>query len=104
MEARTQPEVQPSPGPDTGGPPAPAIRSSAANDLMFEDCLKSILLKAKTGKTYCPYKNKFCPKPMQSPFGDFPAEFLPANRPMGVSSSFEGGNMSATMHSMIVSS
>lgn len=50
---------------------------TAANDLMFEDCLKSIVLKSKTGKTYSSFKNKFCPKAKHSPFGDFPPEYLP---------------------------
>lgn len=50
---------------------------TAANDLMFEDCLRSIIQKAKTGKTYSSYKNQYCPKPKHSPFGDFPPEYLP---------------------------
>jgi len=69
-----QEPAQPAPAP---APAAPAAKFSAANDIMFEDCLKSIILKAKTGKTYTSYKNPYCPKPMQSPFGDFPPEYLP---------------------------
>lgn len=68
---------QEDPGAQAPAPMVNIARSSAANDLMFEDCLKSILLKAKTGKIYCSYKTKFCPRPMQSPFGDFPPEYLP---------------------------
>lgn len=73
-----QPPQQQQPGPGPTAPVAPSAgnKYSAANDLMFEDCLKGILMKNKTGKTYCPYKTKFCPKPMQSPFGDFPPEYL----------------------------
>lgn len=82
------------------GQMAPATRFSAANDLMFEDCLKSILLKAKTGKIYCPYKNKFCPKPMQSPFGDFPEEYLPQRKSKRFGH-FGASNMSSTMRSNI---
>jgi hypothetical protein len=80
MTANPPAQEQPAaPAPAAANPPVAAVTNkySAANDLMFEDCLKSIMLKSKTGKTYCPYKNKYCPKAMQSPFGDFPPEYLP---------------------------
>jgi len=79
---------------------APANKYSAANDLMFEDCLKSIMLKSKTGKTYCSYKNKLCPKAMQSPFGDFPAGYLPKKSPEGKSTPFDTTASSMSTSSM----
>lgn len=96
-----EPTQQQQPAP---GPPQPALATnkySAANDLMFEDCLKSILLKSKTGKSYSSYKNKFCPKAKQSAFGDFPPEYLPKKQPTVFSQSPATGmsTMSATMHS-----
>eukprot|EP00826_Nyctotherus_ovalis_P053417 TRINITY_DN6945_c0_g1_i7.p1 TRINITY_DN6945_c0_g1~~TRINITY_DN6945_c0_g1_i7.p1 ORF type:complete len:318 (+),score=110.33 TRINITY_DN6945_c0_g1_i7:87-1040(+) len=87
-------DVQPGEQPMMGAPP---VRSSAANDIMFEDCLKSILLKAKTGKIYCPYKNKYCPKPMQSPFGNFPADYLPQRKTRRHAHP-DHADMSKTMH------
>eukprot|EP00826_Nyctotherus_ovalis_P059389 TRINITY_DN8252_c0_g1_i1.p1 TRINITY_DN8252_c0_g1~~TRINITY_DN8252_c0_g1_i1.p1 ORF type:complete len:237 (-),score=52.26 TRINITY_DN8252_c0_g1_i1:389-1099(-) len=83
--------------PMMSGAMGPVARFSAANDLMFEDCLKSILLKAKTGKIYCPYKNKYCPRPMQSPFGDFPQEYLPQRKPKRLG--YATGSNATTMHS-----
>ena len=68
------PQQQPLANPSA---PAPSgNKFSAANDMMFEDCLKSIMLKAKTGKTYSSFKNKYCPKAKHSPFGDFPPEYM----------------------------
>jgi len=75
-----EPQVQPIENPA----PQAALagnKFSAANDLMFEDCLKSIILKAKTGKTYSSYKTPFCPKAKHSPFGDFPPEYMPQKTP-----------------------
>jgi len=58
---------------------APSItKLSPAYELMFEDCLKSIVQKASTGKTYNSYKNKYCPKAKHSAFGDFPPEYMPS--------------------------
>jgi len=58
---------------------APSItKLSPAYELMFEDCLKSIVQKATTGKTYNSYKNKYCPKAKHSAFGDFPPEYMPS--------------------------
>jgi hypothetical protein len=41
-----------------------------------EDQLKSIIGKSNNDP-YKPWKNKFAPKNPHSPFGDFPAEYLP---------------------------
>jgi len=98
MENPSQPEDPGNQGPMMPGQMGPVNRLSAANDLMFEDCLKSILLKAKTGKIYCAYKNKFCPRPMQSPFGDFPEEYLPKRR-MKRRGQLGNPNMTSTMRS-----
>lgn len=100
------PAVEPTP--QQQQPPAnqaaPALATnkySAANDLMFEDCLKSIMLKSKTGKTYSSYKNKYCPKAKQSAFGDFPPEYLPKKQPVAFASTPETGStsMAASMRS-----
>lgn len=109
MTSANPPPEAPAPEPQTqapGVPPAapPGIsgnKFSAANDLMFEDCLKSILLKTKTGHSYCPYKTKFCPKAKQSPFGDFPPEYLPKKRPESTTTeeSKVSSEASATMRS-----
>lgn len=101
MENNARPEDPVTQAPGVSGAMMPLNRSSAANDLMFEDCLKSILLKAKTGKIYCPYKNQYCPRPMQSPFGDFPPEYLPHHPVAYKNPQYDNTNMSKTMHSMI---
>lgn len=100
MENNPQPEEPMNQDPGVSGHMIPVNRFSAANDLMFEDCLKSILLKAKTGKTYCPYKNRYCPKPMQSPFGDFPPEYLPVRHHKNFNADPNATAMSSKMHSI----
>ena len=92
--------------PPVPGPSAPLNKYSAANDIMFEDCLKSILLKAKTGKTYSSYKTAFCPKAMQSPFGDFPADYLPKKQPapMEYSTSLSSASSSTMKSNLVVQS
>jgi hypothetical protein len=107
----TNPPQQQELGPQSqpvANPPAAAPlgnKYSAANDMMFEDCLKSILLKSKTGKSYSSYKNKLCPKAKQSPFGDFPPEYF-SKKPMNVSPEPSVTGMSTasatTMHSKCV--
>ena len=89
--------------PLASNPPQPGIAAnkySAANDIMFEDCLKSIMLKSKTGKTYTSYKNKYCPRAKHSAFGDFPPEYMPKKQPSYDQASVsKESTMSATMKS-----
>ena len=104
--ASNAPQEEPAPQQQPGNPQQQAAtmnKYSAANDLMFEDCLKSIMLKSKTGKSYSSYKNKFCPKAKQSAFGDFPPGFMPKKQPIVFSqlSDSGSGNMFGSMHSIV---
>jgi len=50
-----------------------------ASTMVVEDHLKKCLAKT-SHKPYNPMKNKLLPKSNQSPFGDFPAEYLPKKK------------------------
>jgi len=62
------------------------------------------MLKAKTGKSYTSYKNKYCPKAKHSAFGDFPAEYMPKKQPVFDSQPEDSGKstMSTSMRSKIL--
>jgi len=49
-------------------------KENIASKLIVEDHLKN-LLSITENKSYKPWKNDFCPKNPQSPFGDFPREY-----------------------------
>lgn len=46
-----------------------------ASKLITEDCLKSMLSRTQN-QSYKPWKNMWSPRNPQSPFGDFPKDFM----------------------------
>lgn len=79
MAQPEQPQEQP-PAPQAPAQPAPmqsvAPRTNVLADIVADDHMKGLVSKSNNKGVYRPYISKLAPKPSQSPFGDFPSDFI----------------------------